>query len=84
MQALHLQRTEQRLTAEGLMLLRDYDKKEEEEADWLSGCLLVPRDALISIKRRRLDDGDACLEYGVSQRMLSWRVATTGIRRQVV
>ena len=72
------------VTAEGLMLLSDYDKNEEEEADWLAGCLLLPREALISIKRRRLEDGLACLEYGVSQRMLAWRVASTGVQRQFV
>lgn len=72
------------VTAEGLMLLRDYDKNEEEEADWLSGCLLLPREALILVKRRRLEDSDVCLTYGVSQRMLGWRVATTGVQRQFV
>jgi len=35
------------VTEDGLMLLRNYDKQQEEEADWLSGCLLLPREALI-------------------------------------
>ena len=70
------------VSAEGLMLLKGYDKLQEEEADWLSGCLLLPRDALLAIKKRRLDDAAAAVEYGVSMRMLSYRMAMTGVKRQ--
>lgn len=70
------------VTEGGLMLLSSYDKVQEEEADWLSGCLLLPRDALIAIRRRGLDDKSAASEYGVSQRMLAYRVNRTGINLQ--
>lgn len=70
------------VTEEGIMLLQSYDKVQEEEADWLSGCLLLPREALISIKKRGLDDGGAAAEYGVSLKMLAYRIARTGINRQ--
>ena len=70
------------VSAEGLMLLKSYDKLQEEEADWLSGCLLLPRDALLAIKKRRLEDAAAAVEYGVSMRMLSYRMAMTGVKRQ--
>lgn len=70
------------VTADGIMMLKSYDKMQEEEADWLSGCLLLPRDALISIRRRRLDKVDAAKEYGVSQKMLSYRLAMSGVDRQ--
>ena len=68
--------------AEGLMLLKSYDRLQEDEADWLSGCLLLPRDALLAIKKRRLDEADAATEYGVSMRMLGYRMARTGVNRQ--
>lgn len=70
------------VSAEGLMLLKSYDKLQEEEADWLSGCLLLPREALIAIKRRKLQIADAASTFGVSQRMLNYRLATTGVNRQ--
>jgi Zn-dependent peptidase ImmA (M78 family) len=70
------------LTEEGLMLLSSYDKVQEEEADWLSGCLLLPREALMTVKRRRLEDTQAAAEYGVSVKMLSYRMARTGVNRQ--
>jgi hypothetical protein len=66
----------------GLMLLSGYDKKQEEEADWLSGCLLLPREALVSIKSRRLDIDNAAQIFGVSIRMLNYRLAMTGVNRQ--
>lgn len=70
------------VSAEGLMLLKSYDKQQEDEADWLSSCLLLPRDALLAIKRQRLDDAGAATEYGVSMRMLSYRMARTGVNKQ--
>lgn len=70
------------LSEDGIMLLSSYDKLEEEEADWLSGCLLLPRDALILIRRNRMDDAEAALAYGVSAKMLSYRMAMTGVNRQ--
>ena len=59
-----------------------YDKVQGEEPDWLSGCLLLPREALLTIKRQSLDDAAAAMEYGVSSRMLSYRMAMTGVKRQ--
>jgi Zn-dependent peptidase ImmA (M78 family) len=70
------------VTPEGLMLLKSYDKAQEEEADWLAGCLLLPREALTAIKRRRLDDAQASALYGVSIKMLQYRLAKTGVNRQ--
>jgi Zn-dependent peptidase ImmA (M78 family) len=70
------------VTADGLMLLKSYDKHQEEEADWLSGCLLLPREALTSIKRQGLAQSDAAAQYGVSMRMLTYRLAMTGVSRQ--
>lgn len=70
------------ISSEGLMLLKSYDKRQEEEADWLSGCLLLPRDALISIKRRSLGADEAAIAFGVSQSMLKYRLAMAGVNRQ--
>ena len=70
------------LTQDGLMLLKSYDKVQEEEADWLSGSLLLPREALLHVKSRKLSDAEAAAEYGVSAKMLSYRLAMTGVNRQ--
>lgn len=73
---------EMNISAEGVMLLSAYDKKQEDEADWLSSCLLLPRDALLSIKRQNLELDEAAKLYGVSVRMLKYRMAMTGVNRQ--
>jgi Zn-dependent peptidase ImmA (M78 family) len=70
------------ITPDGLMLLKSYDKLQEEEADWLSGCLLLPRDALVSIKRRGLDTATSASLFGVSVQMLNYRMARSGVNRQ--
>lgn len=70
------------VSPDGLMMLKSYDKIYEEEADWLSGCLLLPREALVDIKRRGVDLAEAAEEYGVSIRMLNYRISRTGVNRQ--
>ena len=70
------------ISAEGMMLLKSYDQQQEEEADWLSGCLLLPREALVSIKSQKLQPSDAAQIFGVSVKMLNYRLAMTGVNRQ--
>ena len=65
------------------MLLKNYDKLQEMEADWLAGCLLLPREALLHIKRSALDDSAAAQIYGVSVQMLTYRLSTSGVNRQL-
>lgn len=62
---------------------RSYNKAEEEEAAWLSGCLLIPRDAALVIAASRVDTAVAASEFGVSASMIAWRVNSTGAKRQV-
>lgn len=61
------------VTEDGLLILSSYDKQQEEEAKWLSGCLLLPREALLLIRRQRLDSETAARAYGVSEQMLTFR-----------
>ncbi len=63
--------------------LRTHNNEQEDEASWLAGCLLLPRDALLSIRKRRLADGDACQEYSVSPAMLRFRLNASGVDIQL-
>ncbi|CAG9229799.1 hypothetical protein BCAR13_60176 [Paraburkholderia caribensis] len=65
------------------MLLKAYDKEQEEEADWLAGVLLLPREALVHIRRQGMSDEEVVANYGVSKRMYTYRVSITGVNRQV-
>lgn len=61
---------------------RDCSKPEEDEAAWLSGCLLVPRDAALAVAMSSTPAERAAAEYGVSNQMMSWRVNVTGAKAQ--
>lgn len=70
-------------SAANLALRGHYNPEQEHEADWLAGCLLLPRPALLSIKRRRLSDDNARDLFGVSTSVLKWRMNSTGVAAQV-
>jgi Zn-dependent peptidase ImmA (M78 family) len=61
------------------LALRTHNEEQEEEAAWLSGALLLPREALMQIRRMRRSDEEACQEYGVSASMLRFRFNVTGV-----
>jgi hypothetical protein len=71
------------VSADGRLLLSTYDKNQEDEAAWLAGCLLLPRDAIILIRSHRLDLNLAATNYGVSLDMLRYRINVTGVDRQL-
>lgn len=64
-------------------VMRSYDQKQEDEAAWLSGCLLLPREALLFIAEYRLSDEEACKQYRVSRQMLISRRNLTGVTLQI-
>ncbi|MGK7346055.1 MAG: ImmA/IrrE family metallo-endopeptidase [Candidatus Nitrospinota bacterium M3_3B_026] len=70
------------VTEDGILLLNTYSKDQEEEATWLAGCLLLPREALLHIRRRRLSFDEVKRIYGVSKQMYDFRVRMTGVDRQ--
>lgn len=67
------------MTPQSGVSLRTYNKDQEDEANWLAGCILLPRDALLQIRRRGLTDDQICNEYGVSTAMFRFRINSTGV-----
>lgn len=68
---------------DGSLVPGNFDQDQEDEADWLAGTLLLPRPALMSIRRSRLRDEVACRQYLVSHEMLVWRLRMTGVDYQL-
>ena len=66
----------------GLLLLSDYPKELEDEANWLSGAMLAPRDGLVNLRKRGLDDDQIAATFGISSELATWRLRMTGIDRQ--
>jgi hypothetical protein len=62
---------------------RVWHEDQEDEADYLCGCLLVTRKAALMVAREGVALDSAARHYGVSVQMMSWRVNGTGARLQV-
>lgn len=71
------------VSADGDVVLRSYDQKQEDEASWLGACLLLPREALLHIKLGSLSSDKACSLYSVSPQLLGYRINVTGVNYQV-
>jgi Zn-dependent peptidase ImmA (M78 family) len=59
------------------------DPDEEQEANWLAGCLLLPRPLSVSCVKRRMDAAAISWTYNVSQEMATYRLRATGVLRQL-
>ena len=62
---------------------RFWSKEIEDEANWLSGVLLVPDEAAIAVVKNGVDLGQAAAYYGVSAQMLRFRINVSGARKRV-
>ena len=71
------------LTPDSQIALREYNQELEEEATWLAGCLLLPREALLLIRRSGISNESACHKYGVSDILLNFRMNMTGVNYQI-
>lgn len=67
----------------GLLLLSDYSEDQEDEADWLSAALLLPREVLIQERSRGLSTVAIALAYGISDQLCEWRLRMTGVDVQL-
>lgn len=56
---------------------------EEQEANWLAGCLLLPRTLVYRAARNGLDAAAIAMRFGVSEQMAGYRLRTTGVLRQL-
>lgn len=59
---------------------RAWDPRQEREADWLAGCLLIPNEAAHEAARRGRSDDEVADIYGVSRGLAGWRMNATGAR----
>jgi hypothetical protein len=59
------------------------DASQEEEAAWLSGCLLLPRKLLLADLKRGLTISDIARRRQASESMVSYRINVTGVHRQL-
>lgn len=65
-----------------IMLLQNYDKGQEEEADIMAGTILLPRIALAKAYKAKKSVQVIATEYRVSKELAQWRINMTGVRKQ--
>lgn len=71
------------VSPKGQMLLSEYDKTQEEEADCLSVTLLVPRDALLAFLAKGHTHARIAAHFEVSMDVLKMRINLTGVQKQL-
>lgn len=67
----------------GLLFRASFDREQEDEANWLAGCLLVPRDGLLAATRQAASEEALARRFKVSGDLIRWRLRMTGVLRQV-
>ncbi len=68
---------------DGLMATRTFNVKQEDEANWFGWALLLPREALMSARRARMATAQIAEMYGVTERLVDYRLQMTGINVQI-
>jgi Zn-dependent peptidase ImmA (M78 family) len=59
------------------------DPDEEQEANWLAGCLLLPRKLIYVATGEGMDAPAIANYYWVSEQMAAFRIRATGVHRQL-
>lgn len=59
------------------------DVEQEEEADWLGGCLLLPRELLVKAARGGMTPPDIAATYETSESMARFRLNASGVLVQL-
>lgn len=62
---------------------RYWDRELEEEANWLAGAILVSDEAAIAVMRNGMSTADAANKYGVSPKMMQFRLNVSGAQARV-
>lgn len=67
----------------GDLKLLTCDAVQEEEADWLAGCLLLPRPLLLQCARNGLSPEQIARKHGTSEHMARFRLNASGVLVQL-
>ena len=62
---------------------RIWNQDLEDEAAWLAGCLLLIEGAALAIAKGRWTIAEAVSRFGVSEKMVTYRVNATGAPKRV-
>lgn len=78
-----LKHTVRNLESVGNLKFVTCDSEQEEEADWLGGCLLLPRPILYAAAQVGMRPAEIAERYGTSEPMARFRLNMSGVLVQV-
>jgi hypothetical protein len=67
------------LSHDGGIAMRTFDRKQEDEANWLAWCLLLPREALVWARRAGLSTAEMAARFGVAETLVTFRLNVSGV-----
>jgi Zn-dependent peptidase ImmA (M78 family) len=71
------------MSHDGSLVMRSYDQKDEDEANWLAWSLLLPREGILTCKRQGLTVIEIAERFGVTESLVNFRLRMTGIEAQL-
>ncbi|NNM77114.1 ImmA/IrrE family metallo-endopeptidase [Sphingomonas sp. ID1715] len=71
------------VSEDGILLVSDFSQEQEEEANWLAGALLAPREALLAARKAGRTPAQICQQFGISSELCLWRLRMTGVEAQM-
>jgi len=63
-------------------IMREFNKSQEDEANWLGGCLQMPRVGLVWARSKGMSIDEMAEHFKASRAMVTFRVNKEGINRQ--
>ena len=72
------------VSQQGFLFRNNFDKEQEDEANWLAACLLLPREGLLQAYRSKPIPAALAQHFRVSQKLVNWRLRMTGIMHQAL
>jgi Zn-dependent peptidase ImmA (M78 family) len=71
------------MSQDGSFVMRSYDQVQEDEANWLAWCILLPRDALLRCRKLDLSVAEIAEQYDVTETLVNFRLRMTGVESQL-
>ena len=70
------------MSQDGSFAMRSYDQAQEDEANWLAWCILLPREALMHCRRLNHSTAQIAEAYDVTETLVNFRLRMTGVESQ--
>jgi len=71
------------MSHDGSFVMRSYDQIQEDEANWLAWCILLPREALLRCRKLNLSVAEIAQAHDVTETLVNFRLRMTGVESQL-